>query len=63
MFKRRVDELAEAVDRRPAVFLLETDAIGNSSCVKRAGSLPTWESFLRYEIDTIAALPHSVAYV
>jgi endoglucanase len=62
-FKRRVTELADAIDRRPAVLLVETDGIGNSSCAARRGSLPQWESLLRYEIQTVAALPHVVAYV
>ena len=63
VFKRRVDELAAALDRRPAVLLLEADAIGNSRCVQRAGSLSIWESYLSYEIGKLAALPHSVIYV
>jgi hypothetical protein len=63
LFKARVDELAAAVDRRPAVFLLELDAIGSSGCVRKVGSLPLWESYLRYEIDAVAALPHTVVYV
>jgi hypothetical protein len=63
VFKRRVDEFAAAIDRRPAVLLLETDAIGTSACIKRAGSLPIWESYLRYEINELSALPHSLAYV
>ena len=63
LFKARVDELAAAVDRRPAVFLLELDAIGSSGCVRRVGSLPLWESYLRYEIDEVSALPHTVVYV
>ncbi len=63
VFKRRVDELAAAVDRRPAVFLLEADSVAESSCAARRGSLPLYESYLRYEIDMISALPHSVVYV
>ena len=63
LFKARVDELAAAVDRRPAVFLLELDAIGSSGCVRRVGSLPLWESDLRYEIDAVSTLPHTVVYV
>jgi endoglucanase len=62
-FRRRVTELAQAVARRPAVFLLETDGIGTTRCIARAGSLPLWEADLRYEIGQIAALPHSVVYV
>ncbi len=63
VFRRRVDEFAQAIDRRPAVLLLETDALGTSSCVKRVGSLPLWESYLRYEIERVSALPHTVVYV
>ena len=62
-FRQRVDELAAAVDLRPAVFLLETDGIGGSSCAKRTGALPEWEADLRYEVDTIGALPHAVVYL
>ncbi len=62
MFRRRVDEFAQAVDRRPAVLLLETDALGTSSCVKRVGSMRLWESYLRYEVTQLSALPHAVVY-
>jgi len=62
-FQRRVDEMAAATDRRPAVYLLELDAIGSSSCVSRMGSLALWEADLRYEINAMAALPHTVVYV
>jgi endoglucanase len=63
VFRRRVNELAEAVASRPAVFLLETDGIGSSLCIHRRGSLPIWEAYLRYEIRRISSLPHSVVYV
>jgi endoglucanase len=63
LFQSRINALAAAVDRRPAVFLLETDAIGTSSCIAHAGALGEWETFLRYEINTISALPHAVVYV
>jgi endoglucanase len=62
-FRRRVNEMAAAVDRRPAVFLLELDAIGSSSCVARRGSLRAWEADLRYEMGKMQALPHTVVYV
>lgn len=62
-FQRRVDEMAAATDRRPAVYLLELDALGSSSCVVRMGSLKLWEADLRYEISAMAALPHTVVYV
>ena len=63
VFHRRVNEMAAATDRRPAVFLLELDAIGSSSCVTRMGSMPGWEADLRYEINKMGSLPHTVIYV
>jgi endoglucanase len=62
-FRRWVDELAAAVDRRPVVFLLETDALGSTRCIAHAGSLAAWEGDLRYEIGKLGSLPHAVAYV
>ena len=63
VFERRVNEMAQATDRRPAVFLLELDALGSSVCIARIGSLPAWEAALRYEVDTMGSLPHTVVYV
>jgi endoglucanase len=63
IFQRRVDEMAAATDRRPAVYLLELDALGSSSCVSRMGSMSLWEAALRYEINAMAALPHTVVYI
>jgi endoglucanase len=63
VFQRRVDEMAAAIDRRPAVFLLELDALGSSSCVTRQGSMRAWEADLRYEMTRMQALPHTVVYV
>jgi endoglucanase len=63
VFHRRVNEMAASTARRPAVYLLEVDAIGVSGCVKKMGSLPEWEQDLRYEITKISALPHTVVYV
>ncbi|MGI8712769.1 MAG: glycoside hydrolase family 6 protein [Solirubrobacteraceae bacterium] len=63
VFHSRVDELAASIERRPAVFLLEVDALGSSRCLKKKGSLPAWEADLRYEMNAIAALPHTVVYV
>ena len=62
-FRRRVDEMAAATDRRPAVYLLELDAIGSSSCIDKIGSMPEWEADLRYEMNAMQALPHTVVYV
>ena len=63
LFHRRIDAMAAATDRRPVVYLLELDAIGSSHCVKRMGALPGWEADLRYEINKIGSLPHTVVYV
>ena len=62
-FRRRVDEMAAATGRRPAVYLLELDAIGSSSCIAQNHALPQWEADLRYEMNTMEALPHTVVYV
>jgi endoglucanase len=63
LFHRQIDAMASAVDRRPAVFLLEIDAIGSSGCVAKMGSLRLWEADLSYEMTTMASLPHTVVYV
>jgi endoglucanase len=63
LFKARVNAMTEAIDRRPAVMLLEIDGLGSSRCVRRMGSMPAWEAALRYEINAVAALPHTVVYV
>ncbi len=62
-FRRRVNEMAAATDRRPAVFLLELDAIGSSGCIIQHHSIRQWEADLRYEMDKMQALPHTVVYV
>src|SRR5262249_25495342 len=62
-FKRRIDEMAEATGNRPVVYLLELDAFGSSSCMAHIGSLGTWERELHYEVDKVAALPHTVVYL
>jgi hypothetical protein len=61
-FKRQVDELAAGTGRHPAVFLLEIDAVGTSLCLSPS-ELEAWEADLRYEIETLTALPHTVVYV
>ncbi|MBV9818651.1 MAG: glycoside hydrolase family 6 protein [Solirubrobacterales bacterium] len=63
VFHRRVDEMAAAIDRRPAVLLLEIDAIGSSSCIARSRAMRGWEADLRYEINAMRALPHTVVYI
>jgi hypothetical protein len=62
-FRRRVDEMAAATGRRPAVYLLELDAIGSSSCIDKVGSMPEWAADLRYEMNALQALPHTVVCV
>jgi Glycosyl hydrolases family 6 len=63
LFRARVDAMAQAIDRRPAVVLLEVDGLGSTRGVQRMGSLPQWEADLRYEINAMQALPHTVVYV
>jgi hypothetical protein len=63
LFQGRVNAMADAIARRPVVLLLETDAIGTSSCIAHKGALGTWEKFLSYEIGKMASLPHAVVYV
>ncbi len=63
LFQHRIDAVARATDRRPVVYLLEVDAIGSSRCISKMGALPDWEADLRYEIDKLGALPHTLVYV
>jgi endoglucanase len=63
VFRRQVGELAEGIARRPAVLLLELDAIGSSVCMAKNGGLAAWEADLRYEINQVSVLPHTVVYV
>ncbi len=62
-FERQINEMARGIDRRPAVMLLELDAVGASKCMKLNGALPYWEADMRYEINKLAALPHTVVYM
>jgi hypothetical protein len=39
LFRARVDAMAHAIDRRPAVVLLEIDGIGSTRGVAKMGSL------------------------
>jgi endoglucanase len=61
--KAQINAIVNAVGNRPAVWLLEIDALGSSACMARQGSLPAWEALLRYEVDQFASLPHGVVYV
>lgn len=62
-FHAQIDALAAGIDRRPAVLLLELDAIGSSSCIAHTGGLRAWERLLRYEATTLGALPHTAVYL
>ncbi len=62
-FERQVSEMAAGIGNRPAVLLLELDAIGSSRCLQLNGALPYWEGEIRYEIDEVSALPHTVVYI
>jgi cellulase/cellobiase CelA1 len=62
-FKAQINAMVKATGRRPAVYLLELDAIGSSVCMARNGALPAWEAALRYEMQAVQSLPHTVVYV
>jgi endoglucanase len=62
-FKRQINEMAQAIDRRPALILAEIDALGSSSCIARHGGLGAWEAALKYEVDKFESLPHTAVYV
>jgi endoglucanase len=62
-FRRQVDEVVAGTGRHPAVYLLELDAFGSSSCMARTGTLGDWENLIRYEVDRFSTLPHAVVYI
>ena len=62
-FERQVSEMVQGIGNRPAVMLLELDAVGSSSCMARTGALTEWENDIRYEINAVSSLPHAVVYV
>jgi endoglucanase len=62
-FEAQINAMAEATGRRPAVFLLELDAIGSSACIAQHGLLGQWESMLSYEAHALQALPHTLVYL
>lgn len=62
-FRSDIDAMAQGTGDHPAVFLLEIDGLGSSGCFANAGTLPDWEAMLRYEVQKIAALPHTVVYL
>lgn len=61
-FKRQIDELAAGTGRHPVVYLLEIDSVGTIACLTRAARA-AWEAALRYEIEKLTGLPHTVVYV
>ncbi len=63
LFEQLVNGVHDAIGNRPVVLLLESDGIGSSSCMSRHHSLKYWLQAIRYEVDTLAALPHAVIYV
>jgi hypothetical protein len=62
-FERQVNEMVAGIERRPAVMLLELDAVGSSRCMASSGALAEWENDIRYEIQQVSTLPHAVVYV
>jgi endoglucanase len=64
LFQDRINAVVAGTGNRPAVYLLELDAIGSSSCILKSKSAGgAWESALKYEVDQFAKLPHAVVYV
>jgi endoglucanase len=63
LFKARVNAMAAGIDRRPAVVLLELDGIGSTRGIVKTHALPEWEAALRYEMNAMERLPHTVVYV
>jgi hypothetical protein len=61
-FRRQITEMAAATGRHPAVFLVEIDAVGTSQCLS-AAARTAWEGDLRFEIEQLTALPHTVVYI
>ncbi|MGO9752201.1 MAG: glycoside hydrolase family 6 protein [Solirubrobacteraceae bacterium] len=61
-FRRQINEMAAGTGRNPAIYLLEIDAVGTSQCLS-AAARAAWEADLRYEIEQMTALPHTVVYV
>lgn len=62
-FRGRVDAMAAAIGRRPAVLLLEIDGVGSSRCMVKTGALSIWEADLGYEATKLGNLPHTVVYL
>jgi endoglucanase len=63
LFKQEINAMVGAVGNQPAMWLIEEDGIGSSSCIAKHGGIGAWEAALRYEASKIASLPHEVAYM
>jgi endoglucanase len=63
LFRSQVNAMAQAIGRRPVALFLELDAVGSSHCMAEKHSLPAWESLIRYEAQTMEALPHTAVYI
>jgi Glycosyl hydrolases family 6 len=63
LFEAQINAMAQGTGNRPAVYLLELDAVGSSSCIASHGGLSQWESLLHYEAVTMGSLPHTVVYL
>ncbi len=61
-FRRSINEMVRATARRPAVYLLELDAIGASCGWRHRGTFTSYLKLFRYEIRKVSALPHTVVY-
>jgi hypothetical protein len=60
-FKQDIMGMAAGQGLKRAVDLLEIDSIGASHCIKGA-ALKLFEYLLRFEIEQMTALPHTVVY-
>jgi endoglucanase len=61
-FEQLVNAVHDSIGNRPVLLLLETDAIGSSSCMSKHHSLTAWLAAFRSEIDKLSTLPHAVIY-
>jgi hypothetical protein len=64
LFKSQVNAVAAAIARRPVALFLEIDAVGSSSCMANTThSIGAWEKLVKYEAQTLEALPHTAVYL
>lgn len=61
-FKSQIDGMVAGIGNHPAVMLLEIDAIGAAGCMRQTARA-AWQDDLRYEVDALASLPHTVVYL